>query len=46
MNRPKQPLTWGQRVVLEALHGFDDGWLVVAAPNVYDLVSQLCDEQP
>ena len=40
-----QPLTWGQRVVLEALRGFDDARLVAAAPHVYDLVAQLNDEQ-
>lgn len=31
-------LSWGQRVVLEALRGFDDEHLVAAAPHVYDLV--------
>ena len=40
------PLTWGQRVVLEALRGFDDARLVAAAPHVYDLVIRLSDEQP
>lgn len=33
-------------MVLEALHGFDDGRLAAAAPHVYDLVSQLSDKQP
>ena len=36
-----QPLTWGQRVVLEALRDFDDARLVAAAPHVYELVAQL-----
>ena len=31
-------LSWGQRVVLEALRGFDDDHLVAVAPYVYDLV--------
>ncbi len=32
-------LTWGQRVVLESLRGFDDGVLVQAAPHVHDLIA-------
>lgn len=32
-------LTWGQRVVLEALRGFDDDLLVAAAPHVHDMLS-------
>lgn len=32
------PLTWGQRVVLEGLRGFDDGVLVAAAPQVHNLL--------
>ena len=35
------PLSWGQRVVLEALRGFDDARLVAAAPLVHDLVAGL-----
>lgn len=38
------PLTWGQRVVLEALRGFDDGVLVAAAPRVHDLLAGLTGE--
>ena len=33
------PLTWGQRVVLEALRGFDDDLLVTAAPHVHALIA-------
>ena len=33
------PLTWGQRVVLEALRGFDDELLVTAAPHVRALLA-------
>lgn len=33
------PLTWGQRVVLEALRGFDDDLLVAAAPHVHELMA-------
>lgn len=33
------PLSWGQRVVLEALRGFDDDVLVAAAPHVHDLIA-------
>ena len=33
------PLSWGQRVVLEALRGFDDDVLVAVAPYVHDLVA-------
>lgn len=32
-------LTWGQRVVLEALRGFDDELLVAVAPHVQELVA-------
>lgn len=32
-------LTWGQRVLLEALRGIDDGVLVGAAPHVHDLLA-------
>ncbi len=32
-------LPWGQRVVLEALRGFDDDVLVAAAPRVHDFVA-------
>ena len=34
------PLTWGQRVVLEALRGFDDDLLVAAAPHVHALLAR------
>lgn len=34
------PLTWGQRVVLEALRGFDDDLLVAAAPHVHTLLAR------
>jgi hypothetical protein len=33
------PLTWGQRVLLEASHGFDDDVLIDAAPHVHDLLT-------
>ena len=33
------PLTWGQRVVLEALRGFDDDLLVAAAPHIHALLA-------
>lgn len=35
------PLSWAQRVVLQALRGFDDATLVAAAPRVYELVAGL-----
>ena len=35
------PLTIGQRVVMEAIKGFDDQLLVAAAPHVYDLLASL-----
>jgi len=38
-------LTWGQRVVLEAVRGFDDDLLVVAAPRVHDLLAEFVTEQ-
>ena len=38
------PLTWGQRVVLEALRGFDDDLLVAAAPHVHALVARFTPE--
>lgn len=31
------PLSWGQRVVLEALREFGDARLVAAAPYIYEL---------
>ena len=34
-------LSWGQRVVLEALREFDDARLIAAAPHVYELVAGL-----
>ena len=39
-------LSWGQRVVLEALRGFDDARLVAAAPHVYELVAAMEPAQP
>jgi hypothetical protein len=33
------PLTWGQRVLLEALREFDDDVLIAAAPHVHDLLT-------
>ncbi len=34
-------LTWGQRVMLEALREFDDDVLVETAPHVHDLLATL-----
>jgi len=39
------PLTWGQRVVLEAVRGFDDDLLVAAAPRVHDLLAALVPDE-
>ncbi len=39
-------LTWGQRVLLEALRGFDDGVLVEAAPHVHDLLATFAAAEP
>lgn len=38
------PLTWGQRVLLEALRGFDDDVLIEAAPHVHDLLTTFAAE--
>ena len=40
------PLSWGQRVVLEALRGFDDTLLVAVAPHVYELVTRQARLEP
>lgn len=39
--QPGPALTWGQRVVLEGLRGFDDARLVAAAPHIHELVVRL-----
>lgn len=38
LTAPAPPLTLGQRVVLEALRGFDDTILTSAAPHIYELL--------
>lgn len=40
-DRGAAALSWGQRVVLEALRGVDDARLVAAAPHVHELVAGL-----
>jgi hypothetical protein len=37
-------LTWGQRVLLEALRGFDDDIMIEAAPHVHDLLTTFAAE--
>ena len=38
LSRTVPPLTFGQRVVLEALRGFDDTTLTSAAPHIHELL--------
>ncbi len=37
-------LTWGQRVLLEALRGFNDDIMIEAAPHVHDLLTTFAAE--